>query len=621
MKDRPSHAEDFFLCFLMHTVRAARLVCKKITSFSASSLSKLPFVLLFAVKATLAEATVAASLQASPANETQAAPAKTIVDLQQHRRSVSIRATFEGGRIGIATLTDLNPQVGAWYLLTLDFGDSGLHRAYHLENPSPRSQRFRIDDSYPLGISIDSADGPLRCDLWSTAPVALEQARRNGGTYAPLCGGRLYLRNPTTGKATRLEQATDFLREHIWGGDRIVSFVRREFFQDAFLEKGIAQGSATPSGAQPALPDAPVPASLSPTYAAVSVLPEHLDINLARATGGMVLGRWYEAKGLSGVYVSAIQPHAIASQILSSKRERVKTLDAVEADALDYLVAFDLADFDLGFAVGTVHPKVYWSARVLDEVRDSALPGPDGIGTIAPLIANGMVSPWLASRTVATFTGGFKREHGAFQHGALAHQNHGSHYGFIEQGVVMSKLVPGLSTLFVLDDGSVAMKTWDSKDDVLLPRIRDARQNGVPLIEYDEKTGLSTPGALVARWGQGNWSASAEENPRTLRAGACLQENDSKRFLIYGYFSGATPSAMTRVFQAYDCRYAMHLDMNALEHTYLALYVRNGSQVEVEHLIEDMSEVDEKTAAGLVPRFLGVPDDRDFFYVTRRKEQ
>jgi hypothetical protein len=62
----------------------------------------------------------------------------------------------------------------------------------------------------------------------------------------------------------------------------------------------------------------------------------------------------------------------------------------------------------------------------------------------------------------------------------------------------------------------------------------------------------------------------------------------------------------------------MHLDMNALEHTYLALYVRADNQVEVEHLIEEMSEVDEKTPSGLVPRFLGVPDDRDFFYLTRR---
>ena len=49
---------------------------------------------------------------------------------------------------------------------------------------------------------------------------------------------------------------------------------------------------------------------------------------------------------------------------------------------------------------------------------------------------------------------------------------------------------------------------------------------------------------------------------------------------------------MARVFQAYRCDYAMLLDMNALEHTYLALYRRSGSQLFVEHLIKGMSELD-----------------------------
>jgi hypothetical protein len=222
---------------------------------------------------------------------------------------------------------------------------------------------------------------------------------------------------------------------------------------------------------------------------------------------------------------------------------------------------------------------------------------------------------------VATFTGGFKRDHGAFTYGDFARRNRGSHYGFAQQGVLMSSLIAGLSTLFVLDNGQVVMKTWEAADEALLPRIRDARQNGVPLIEYDRDSGISHPGALVARWGQGNWSASAEEQPRTLRAGACLQESASHRFLIYGYFSGATPSAMARVFQAYGCRYAMHLDMNALEHTYLALYLRKGEHVEVEHLIDDMSQLDLRAKEGgvLAPRFLGMPDDRDFFFLTRKE--
>jgi hypothetical protein len=105
---------------------------------------------------------------------------------------------------------------------------------------------------------------------------------------------------------------------------------------------------------------------------------------------------------------------------------------------------------------------------------------------------------------------------------------------------------------------------------------------------------------------------------RTVRAGLCLQEAQGRRFLIYGYFSDATPSALARVFQAYGCRYAMQLDMNALEHTYLALYLARQDGRVVEHLIEGMAAVDQHSQSELAPRFLSFPDDRDFFYLTRR---
>jgi len=288
--------------------------------------------------------------------------------------------------------------------------------------------------------------------------------------------------------------------------------------------------------------------------------------------------------------------------------------------ALDYLIAFDLNAFDLGFAMGTAHPRVDWSARINDSVRKDSLPGPDGIGGIAPLVTTGMISPALTNATVAAFTGGFKRSHGAFRYGDLATRNYGSHYGFIEQGVVYSKLQPGLATIYVLDDGTIDMRTWTAADDALLPRVRFARQNGVPLAETDPASHASVPGPLVAKWGPGNWSGSAEKNLRTIRAAICLQETATKRFLIYGYFSTATPSALARVYQAYSCRYAMLLDMNALEHTYLALYVHKaGGGLVVQHLVEGMAALDKESGNQLVTRFLGYPDNRDFFYLTRRE--
>ena len=77
---------------------------------------------------------------------------------------------------------------------------------------------------------------------------------------------------------------------------------------------------------------------------------------------------------------------------------------------------------------------------------------------------------------------------------------------------------------------------------------------------------------------------------------------------------------MARVFQAYQSSYAMLLDMNALEHTYLAIYKRRGSNLYIQHLIQGMSEIDKTGKGQYIPRFLGYSDDRDFFYLTRKEE-
>src|ERR1019366_7948015 len=150
---------------------------------------------------------------------------------------------------------------------------------------------------------------------------------------------------------------------------------------------------------------------------------------------------------------------------------------------------------------------------------------PDGSGSIAPLIATGLVSPEDAPRTVAVFTAGFKRNHGAFRYGELALKNHGTHYGFIENGVVFSKLQPDLSTIFVLDSDAIEMKTWTEADNTMLPRIKHARQNGVPLVEFDQTSQSPVPGRLVARWGPGNWSGSESGNLRSMRSSAAPQNS------------------------------------------------------------------------------------------------
>lgn len=562
------------------------------------------------------------SSRVADANDSQ--DLKTIIDLQPFRETSSIRVKEAGAPENRATLINLNPHMNAWYLLQISGRGGASSEAYHLENADPMNQGLLLDQTHSPGLVITSRKGGSLCELrGENVTESLQKARRSGVPYVPLCGGKLYLRNVTKGHRTRIEAMTDFLRDKVPGGEEIVTYVRDTFFAYLYQRKATGRIESKPVDDLPPIrtKDAPEAALIDSEQTNRMVKPADLGIEIGEPEDrGMVLGTWYAARENPGIFVSVIVPEAIAPEIMRSYRQVVSSLDSVEWKGLVYLVAFDLARFELKYVLGTVHPKVDWSEHIADRMKEKSLPGPDGIGGIAPLVSTGLVSPADINRTVATFTGGFKRIHGALKYGPLALRNHGSHYGFVENGVVFSKLQPGLSTIYVLRDGRADMRTWREEDHSLLAEVRYARQNGVPLIAgFDEVTRLSVPGPLVNRWGEGNWSGSKDEKLRTLRAGAALQESQGKRFLIYAFFWSATPSAMVRVFQAYQCRYAMLLDMNALVHTYLAVYRRQGSRLYVQHLIQGMAEVDMTVKGRYVPRFLGYADDRDFFYLTRKE--
>jgi len=542
--------------------------------------------------------------------------ATTILELQRFRRADSIPIKAKDGRQGNATLINLNPAINAWYVLEVAWTGTST-ASYHLENPKAEAQKLLLDENYPFGLVIVGGKNRYSCDLFGTD--VLVQARTSRAIYQPLCEGRIYLRNPATGHRTTLEAAAEFLREHVWGGEKIIS-LGHILLGDAYRESGTIEPNAQPGANVNAGEDRPLPALINSKYSDRLLTSSNLGIDLGGAEKtGMIPGAWYRANGNRGVYVSIVQPNLIDAAILQTQPKRVNNLDGVEASALVCLIAFDLDRFDLEYALGTEHPKVGWSEHMLLAMRDPNFAGPDGIVSIAPLVGTGLISPSDVPKTVAAFTAGFKREHGAFKYGDFALRNHGSHYGFIEAGVVLSKLQPGLSTILVLDDGSVEMKTWTEADNKLLNRIKHARQNGVPLIEFDAGSQSPVAGALVNRWGAGNWSGSEDMKLRTIRSGAAFEKNHGKRFFIYAVFSAATPSAMERVFEAYRCDYAMLLDMNALEHTYLALYRRSGPELFVDHLLKGMSELDKPVSGEIIPRFLGYADNRDFFYITRKE--
>ncbi len=534
---------------------------------------------------------------------------KGILELQPFRHETS--AVLPGSETPLR-LTSLNPGINVWFLLEL--GPDGSRQSYHIENPDPAGQTVKLLSGYTPSLSVNGTE----CAPWQGDPSELAAARDSGVPYAPLCQGRLYLRNQVSGTRTTLERTTEFLRDNVWKGEEVVRFVRDKFFKDSNFETTEVVGAA---GLQD-VTSGPVAARTEGGSVSRPVISALHGLGLAGSFNNlMTAGLWYPVAGLEDVYVSTIQPRMISREVLNGPG-KTNRLDSIESKASVYMVAFDLDRFDIGFALGTDHPAMGWSPRPPVSVRPRGMPGPDGVGSAKPLVRLGMVSPALTNRTVAAFTGGFKREHGAFKYGDLATVNFGTHYGFIEQGAILSKLQPELSTIFKLQDGTIGMKTWREQDSALLPQIVWARQNGVALLEKNPETGSGVPGPRVTQWGAGNWSGSAKAELRTLRAGACIQEADGRRYLIYGYFSTATPSAMARTFQAYGCNYAMLLDMNALVHTYLALYVRVDGKVHLEHLIPGMSEVETKSRSGqLVPRFVGVPDNRDLFYVFRREEE
>lgn len=539
---------------------------------------------------------------------------KTILELQPFRQSNSVRIVTKTGRVGNANLVNLHPAINVWYVLKIAWQDGSPEAAYHLENPAPQTRKLVLDEKYVSGLVIVEGTNRYPCDVLGSKDFELGKA--SPLIYFPLCDGRIYLRKAAAGQRSTLEATTEFLRERIWGGESIID-MGHMILGDSYRETGKIQ-SAAPAKARNSA-EFPLPALIDSKYADRALTSGNLGIALEESDRtGMIPGTWHVASGNPGVYVSILQPNFIDPAILRSYGTVVNNLDSVEAASLCYLIAFDLSRFELAYGLGTDYPGVGWSRRVPEERKDPQLPGPDGFNNIRPLVATGLIRPDDASKTVATFTGGFKRTHGAFKYGDLALRNHGSHYGFIENGVVFSTLQPGLATIFVLDDGSVEMKTWADSDNRLLPRIRYARQNGVPLIESDGVSQGSVPGPLVGRWGPGNWSGSENSKLRTMRSGAALQRSHGKLFLIYAVFSDATPSAMARVFQAYRCDYALLLDMNALEHTYAAVYRRSGSQLIVDHLLKGMSVLEKSSSGELVPRFLGYADNRDFFYLMRR---
>ncbi len=532
----------------------------------------------------------------------EAEVAKSIIELQLYRHEQT--AVLPDGETPVQ-LISLNPNINSWFLLGI--GAEGRRSYYHLENPAPDSQAISLEtgkDGPELLITEDRRSAT--CTPWDGEPTMLAKAQQANLPFSPICGDRIYLRVATRGNYTSLEATSQFLRDNIWGGEALVDFVKATLNKDKYVLGGELGESGEVNVAI-----GPPPAKVRFADEQRPLVAAYHTFDLIGADNGMASGVWYPMENTPGVYASGIQPRSVSEEVMSVRG--ANWLDAVEARAINYFVAFDMDQFELGWARGTDHPRLGWSPRPPAYLRPRGMPGPDGFTSDDPLVSLGMASSYDADRVVATFTAGFKRQHAAFRGGPLRDVNYGTHYGFLEHGVIFSKLWPGLSTVYITQDGTVGMKTWEEADNTMLPNLRFARQNGTPLV-VDGK-----PGPYVTQWLPGNWSGSANADLRTLRAGACTIHTEDKTYLVYGYFSTATPSAMARTFMAYGCDYAMLLDMNALEHTYLGVYSWDDNGIDVDHIVRGMDSVDKRGSTGVIPRFIGFPDNRDVFYVLRKE--
>jgi len=529
---------------------------------------------------------------------------RSVIEFQPFRAELS--ATLPGGEP--LRLMALNPRVNSWFVLETGSGNSA--RSFHLENAAPDVFTIALEDGDAPALVITSANGRSTCRPWEGE---LDEAARSGLPYAPICERQLYLRNRGSGSRSAREAMAEFLRGYVPFGESIITLLKDTLYEDAYLQTSEAMDEAEAGAVVAALGRAALRHH--------PVMRSNLQVSLIGTEGGrMEAGSWYAVQDAPGIYASVVQPGMVHPDILN-RRGETNALDGVENNADVHLFAFDLSRFELGYELGTDHPAVTWSPRPSGAGR-SNIPGPDGFNSLQPLAMTGMLSPVMTDRVAAIFTGGFKREHGAFRAGPMSQSNSGHHYGFIVQGVVLSRLQPGLATVFTLDDGSIHMRTWQDADNALLPRIRFARQNGVALIEPNPEDDAPGAGEHVRSWMLGNWSGSAEAQLRTLRAGACVREADGRQVLMYGVFSSATPSGMTRVFQSYGCDYAMLLDMNALDLTYAAIYTRQpGAEgFQTFHLDRRMADSDTRQRDGTtIARFVEYSDSRDFIYLLRRQ--
>ena len=489
------------------------------------------------------------------------------------------------------SLTSLNKYINKWFILSIN-GKRNLN--LHIQNRYPKTPLTLTKNGIGF-FTEDREYTPYHCNLWDRRSFKKlrKQIRNFAETYLPICEGRLYVRvnRPANTQLSFTESATKLLRKTEIGESfintfkpYIVSMMAESPSEGEYIEQ-VDQKQVEELDGAPLEPRMRLDNNMKYDN-------EHfVGIKLESENTALEYGKWYETKMHTGIFVGLFKPGLIHPEVIRVDRHKANAITTDEKQMRVYMTAYDLEMYAPEYTVGTEEPKI-----TNPELKDKLVP----IGSIPP---------YDLSQSVGVFIGGFKSRHGKINRGPYK----GKTYGFIEKGVELSKMSSGLATAYLKYDGSFHVEKWPEHHTMqknLSKEVIAARQNGVMLIDNYRI------GRFVNNWGHGNWSGSAERSLKTMRSGICIQEKGSKRFLIFMAFMAATPSTMAQTMQAFDCKTAMHLDMNAYMYMHNAIYTYEPQKgYEVEYLNTEM-----KYPKNLKRhRYIMDNNSRDFFYLKRRK--
>lgn len=479
-------------------------------------------------------------------------------------------------------LRNLNPQVGSWYLLSVEkLKDKKKRQVFHIEVPDHLDVKLQL---HALGLGFN---GEL-CPLWDNPAFNLLTVDfdAHSDPYYPICDGSAYIRlsKPSNTKISSTESISRFLRRNLSSGERIINMVKPYIVSLSAEHGGVIFGEKSKKKRSS---EGPANALVRYSSDRVPHASRHqIGIELKKDGEQMAYGQWYPSKMHDGIYASLMIPEWIDDDIKKSYPDRVHPLTASEADKLVYLIAYDLDDYQVEYVAGLEQPGLREPSTLHRH-----------------LVPVGNVPSYRREDTVAVFIGGFQQRHGRINRGPLKNRT----YGYMQNGVIMDKLSDDLAT-FISTGSDVDIVTWPKRERSNHPVV-SARQNGVPLIENGK------PHRFVNNWGFGNWSGDSQGRLQSLRSAICIQNIEGRRFMIFAAFTSATPSSMAKTLQSYQCESAMHLDMNAYMYIHNALInYQAPNDVQVEYLHREM-----EYPKGLRRhRYILDNNERDFFYVYRR---